>query len=343
MRILRLFSLAMLATLLFGCASTETGDKKKVEKGPNGTIAYYVEVETSEPGARIEADGNEVGTSPLKLKVFGDKDGTFHNFGRYQYVVSAYPVKPGQFVQTKVFKTGGWFTPEDRIPTRIYFDLNLVPTSAMPAPGASAPVPSLPQGAKASGTGFFVTEDGYILSNAHVVEGAQSVKVKVGGEMHLAEIVRKDQGTDLAILKIKGKFPALPLGDSRKVKMGERVYTLGFPKIPLQGQEPKFTEGNISSLTGFQDSAGEFQISVPIQLGNSGGPLVNAQGEVIGIIVAKLRGGENVNYAVKSSRARLLLDEVLDLRLMESNPKGEQRPEDIADKLKASTAMILVY
>ncbi len=112
-----------------GCATSDA-TVQKPERGPGGTIAYMVPVETSEPGARIEVNGDDVGKSPLTLKIFGDKDGTFHNFGSYQYVIKAYPVRPGQYVQTKVFRTGGWFTPEDRIPTRLYFDLSVEPTGA---------------------------------------------------------------------------------------------------------------------------------------------------------------------------------------------------------------------
>jgi hypothetical protein len=96
-----------------------------LSRQPQGTIPYLVEIETSEPGSRIEADNEDIGKSPITLKIFGDKDGTFHNFGSQQYVIKAYPVKPGQSVQTKVFYTGGWFSQEDRIPKKLYFDLNL--------------------------------------------------------------------------------------------------------------------------------------------------------------------------------------------------------------------------
>jgi len=108
---------------LFGCA-TPAPDSGKAEHGPQGTIAYMVEVESSEPGARIEANGDYVGKTPLTLKIFGDRDGTFHNFGSREYIVKAYPVRSGQYVQTKVFRTGGWFSAEDMIPHRIYFDLD---------------------------------------------------------------------------------------------------------------------------------------------------------------------------------------------------------------------------
>ena len=112
---------------LAGCATSSTAEKP--ERGPDGTIAYLVDVESSEPGARIEANNDYVGKTPCTLKIFGDKDGTFHNFGSYHYTVTAYPVRPGQQPQTKDFRTGGWFTPEDTIPKKIFFDFGPVSES----------------------------------------------------------------------------------------------------------------------------------------------------------------------------------------------------------------------
>ncbi|HZR19461.1 MAG TPA: hypothetical protein VFE51_19395 [Verrucomicrobiae bacterium] len=108
------------AGLLAGCESTPPG----VEQGPHGTIAYDVLIESTPPGARIEANGQIVGNAPLHLKIFGDKDGTFHDFGSYYYIVRALPASTNQFVQTRVFRTGHLFTPEDHIPQRIDFDMN---------------------------------------------------------------------------------------------------------------------------------------------------------------------------------------------------------------------------
>lgn len=105
---------------LCGCAGTPSG----VEKGPDGTIAYRVEIESSEPGARVEANGDYVGRTPLTLKIFGDRDGTFHNFGSSQYVIQVFPVETNQYVQTRVFRTGGWFSQEDRVPKHLCFDLS---------------------------------------------------------------------------------------------------------------------------------------------------------------------------------------------------------------------------
>lgn len=108
----------ILSLSLVGCATSN------VERGPDGTIAYAVEIESSEPGARVEAGGDYIGKTPLVLKIFGDEDGTFHNFGSQDYVIQVFPVKTNQFVQTKMFRTGGWFSQEDRIPKKLYFDLD---------------------------------------------------------------------------------------------------------------------------------------------------------------------------------------------------------------------------
>jgi hypothetical protein len=114
---------AAAAGLFSGCETTNTGH-------PAGTVPYAVSIETSDPGSRIEVDGDYVGVSPLTVTVWGDKDGTFHGAGDGHTVFVAYPVRAGQFVQRKVFLNGGqqfMFGQDDRIPSRIYFDLNQKP------------------------------------------------------------------------------------------------------------------------------------------------------------------------------------------------------------------------
>ena len=112
------------AVFLVGC---QTPIPPGSERGPNNTISYDVLIESSPPGARIEANGESIGNTPLHLKIFGDSDGTFHDFGSYYYVVRALPVHTNQFLQTAVFRTGRLFTPEDKIPQRIVFDMNQRP------------------------------------------------------------------------------------------------------------------------------------------------------------------------------------------------------------------------
>jgi hypothetical protein len=116
------------ASLLAGCETIPPG----AERGPDRTMAYTVSIEASDPDVRIEANGQSIGTAPVKLKIFGDPDGTFHDFGAYEYVIQAFPTKTNQFVQTRIFRTGRMFTPEDYIPRQIYFDMNQRPPAIVP-------------------------------------------------------------------------------------------------------------------------------------------------------------------------------------------------------------------
>jgi hypothetical protein len=120
--------------LVAGCESVPPG----AERGPQGTIAYDVLIEASPPGARIEANGQPVGNTPVRIKIFGDKDGTFHDFGSYYYMVRALPLATNQFPQVRMFGTGRHFTHEDRVPDRIFFDMN----QPMPANPPGYPYPN---------------------------------------------------------------------------------------------------------------------------------------------------------------------------------------------------------
>jgi hypothetical protein len=108
-----------------GCASTDPA-LKAAERGPQGTVAFRVLVEANEPGVRIEANKDFVGTTgttPVELKIFGDKDGTFHCFDNPNYIIQAIPTKPGQLLHSKYFRTGDFFTGEDKIPRRVFFNM----------------------------------------------------------------------------------------------------------------------------------------------------------------------------------------------------------------------------
>ncbi|MGD0259747.1 MAG: hypothetical protein ABSD29_07955 [Verrucomicrobiota bacterium] len=123
------------AIFLMGCQTVPPG----VERGPHGTIAYDVLIEASPPGARIEANGEMLGPAPLHLKIFGDQDGTFHDFGSRYYVIQALPVATNRFVQTRVFRTGHHVRPEDYIPRHIYFDMNQNTPQYLVPPGYPSP------------------------------------------------------------------------------------------------------------------------------------------------------------------------------------------------------------
>ncbi|MBU1680845.1 MAG: trypsin-like peptidase domain-containing protein [Bacteroidetes bacterium] len=160
-----------------------------------------------------------------------------------------------------------------------------------------------------SATAFAITSDGYLVTNYHVVENSDSIIVKgINGNFekgYLAELIIADKNNDLSIVKIRdnsfSKIDKIPFTiNSHISEVGENVFVLGFPLPSSMGKEIKLTNGIISSKTGFQGDITLYQISAPIQPGNSGGPLFDSKGNLIGIINAKHLGTENVSYAIKS-------------------------------------------
>ncbi len=200
---------------------------------------------------------------------------------------------------------------------------------------------------EASGTGFFITKDGYMIFNHHVVAGAVLVKVLRKGELLEARVIRTDPANDLALLKVQvsSDVTPLPLGSSRSVRLGDPVITVGFPRPGIQGQEPKLTKGDISSLSGVRDTPHEFQISNPIQPGNSGGALVDQSGNVVGVVVATLRGGQNVNYAIKSAYLKAMLEnaaELPDTSLLAPSP-SPRTDREVIDQTVEASAQVLAF
>jgi len=162
---------------------------------------------------------------------------------------------------------------------------------------------------KSSGTGFAISETGHIVTNAHVVEGATKIRVCIGGQKHDATILSQDKANDLVILKIAPKTIPMALNTAKAPNLGDNVSVAGFPNPDIQGRSIKITKGSISGLKGIQDDIRHYQIDASVQPGNSGGPLLNADSKVIGIVNAKLNDAavalatgsipQNVNYAIK--------------------------------------------
>lgn len=169
-----------------------------------------------------------------------------------------------------------------------------------------------------SGTGFAL-KNNYIVTNYHVIEDAKTINIQgVNGEFktkYNASVVASDKFNDLAILKVEGvstSTSVIPYSIKTSTsEVGEDIFVLGFPLTSTMGEEIKLTTGVVSSKTGFQGDVSLYQISAPIQPGNSGGPLFDSNGNVIGIVSAKHKGAENVGYAIKASYLRNLMESAL--------------------------------
>jgi serine protease Do len=189
------------------------------------------------------------------------------------------------------------------------------PPSAAPPPSppsAAPPPPSPPSPRVVTGTGFYVNNKGFLVTNSHVVRECDSHGVHVYSNLNRksvsGNVVAQDEKNDLALIYVNDEtsrhFPPL----STDIKIGESVYVYGFPHSDLLASSGNFTAGIVTANVGYKDDTSKFQFSAPVQAGNSGGPAIDQNGNVIGVVVEKTgtypKTGEiiqNVNFAIKST------------------------------------------
>jgi len=169
------------------------------------------------------------------------------------------------------------------------------------------------------GSGFLVA-DNHVVTNYHVIDGAKNIKLLgVEGDFtteHQASVKAVDVQNDLALLQIESKLIKLSkvpyrFKSSVNTRVGVNAYAMGYPLSNVMGNEVKITDGIINSNSGFKGSLSLYQFSASVQPGNSGGPLFNSQGDVIGIVTAKLKSEEteSISYAVKADNLMLFLNQ----------------------------------
>jgi S1-C subfamily serine protease len=228
----------------------------------------------------------------------------------------------------------------DEIPSKSYF-VNLIKKHQEPPPETAGGAPKRPKaksGSIGSGSGFFISKTGQLISNAHVVRGCKRVTVGDSAKRQIpAELIATDLRNDLALLSISSLDKAsantkslveklglgiVPLASagllrSKDVALGEDVLVAGFPYAGLSSDAIKVTGGMVSSVVGLGDDSGKFQIDAAVQPGNSGGPIYDKSGNIVGVTVARLNKAfmakvtgsvpENTNFAIKASIVRLFL------------------------------------
>ncbi len=221
------------------------------------------------------------------------------------------------------------------------------PASARP-PGAPGGVSS---GARGTGTGFMVSSSGAVLTNNHVVTQCSEIRARHGTTaLGVLSLVAADAQNDLALLKLPTRFPdAAVFREERGVRQGDSIIVYGFPLAGGLSSGGNLTTGTISALSGLANDSRILQVSAPVQPGNSGGPLLDAGGNVLGIVTAQLNAlrvaaavgtvPQNVNFAIKASVARNFLDaNAIDYRTTAATP--ELKVADVGDRAKKFTLLI---
>ncbi|MBL8592629.1 MAG: trypsin-like peptidase domain-containing protein [Devosia sp.] len=194
-------------------------------------------------------------------------------------------------------------------------DRTTVAEAPQPESPPSGPLPS-------SGTGIVVGSEGLVLTNFHVVEHCQAIKVTQSGDLaRPAQLLRSDKLNDLALLKVETSYAPDDVATFRQGasgKAGETIAVYGYPLSGMLSVSGNIVSGNITALSGLQDDVRFFQISAPVQPGNSGGPLMDAGGLVLGVVNARISDvavlgatgavPQNINFAIKGSVATSFLD-----------------------------------
>lgn len=172
------------------------------------------------------------------------------------------------------------------------------------------------------GTGFLISTEGHILTAEHVLAKQKTATVWLDGSRIETEVVCSDKDKDLALLKPKSALPVqaepLPIVYQELAKLGQEVYVIGFPLSSILGRNVRLTKGLVSSTVGFKDNPDQLQVSAEIQPGSSGSPLLDKNGQVVGLITSTLNaramlertGGtpQNVNFARKAQLIKTFLD-----------------------------------
>jgi S1-C subfamily serine protease len=199
---------------------------------------------------------------------------------------------------------------------------------------------------RSNGTGFFVSADGYVVTNAHVIEGCDNPMVVSGfADSAVARVLARDSRNDLALLKVE--FTPDHVATLRAgVALGEEIAAFGYPLQGTLSQDGNFTIGNVSALAGMQNDSGRVQISAPVQPGNSGGPVVDRAGNVVGVVVSGLGthakgAAQNVNFAINATVLAGFLNSqgISYLTAAREHPLGNV---ELAAKARSISALILV-
>ncbi|MFB6446418.1 S1C family serine protease [Bradyrhizobium tunisiense] len=203
-----------------------------------------------------------------------------------------------------------------------------------------------------SGTGFVVSASGHIVTNHHVIDGCSDLKGNLTGEAAMTlRVVSSDAMNDLALLQAPSTttFKEFVRIRDRSIRSGDSVVAIGFPYRGLLSSDFTVTTGIVSSLSGMRNDSRFLQISAPVQPGNSGGPLFDTTGQIVGVVTGKLDNlriavatgniPENINFAIKTGALRDFLDNSV-VPYQTAEPKGELKTTDIAANARAYTMLI---
>ena len=206
----------------------------------------------------------------------------------------------------------------------------------------------------ATGSGFVVTSDGYIVTNRHVVAGCRTITVKADSSTSItARVVALHPRDDLAVIRADATFDTTAgFRAGAPIRPGDDVVAVGFPLAGLLADEPSVSTGSVNALAGLHNNPAMLQMSAPVQQGSSGGPLFDASGNIVGVVVTKLNARlvaeetgdlpQNVNFALKGDVARGFLED-LAVHYRTAASTARLSNADVGDIGRRVTVMVACY
>jgi len=220
--------------------------------------------------------------------------------------------------------------------------------------------PSLPDSQKKGGemissaTGFFISSDGYLLTNHHVVNDCPKIVVRNRELESEVRLIDSDKNNDLALLKTKeAKAPSFaPFRSGKGIRIGDAITVPGYPLSSYLGSSIRATTGTVSAQTGLRNNSGEFQFAAEIQPGNSGGPVLDTSGNIVGIVSYRFSDIElittaglvpqNMNFAIKSDAIKMFMD-ANDVGYSSAASSESLSAADVIDQAKIYTVQVLCF
>lgn len=261
-------------------------------------------------------------------------------------------VFPGQFLEQRTRELAKELEETKPKPSDEETSPKPEPTVPEPAP-VVATVKPVQKVLKGSGSGFYINSDGHILTNYHVVEECSTVATFKAGESTQATIVSTDPRNDMAVLKSEQKASKFAkFRGGKGLKRGADITVIGYPLKGLLSSDATATFGYVNALRGIQDDSSKMQISAPIQHGNSGGPVLDTSGNVVGVIVSSISDQylyektgavpQNANFAINGLFARTFLD-AREITYSLSSESEALSKTAIVDKGTEFTTQVLCY
>lgn len=201
------------------------------------------------------------------------------------------------------------------------------------------------------GTGFFVNGDGYLITNFHVVNAGRKYQCEYQNNKYDAKLIKTDPVNDLALLKVDtAPKTFLNFRGAKPVKTGEEVVAIGFPFYGMVSTHPNITTGTVSSAVGLGDDSRLLQTTAPVQPGNSGGPLLDSSGNVVGVVVAKLDAmavvkatgdiPQNINFAIRTPIVKSFL-EINEIAYNTADSEQDMKVVDIGEKSLPGVVLVV--